>query len=53
MRFLAAHPRVRARDAAAELARAGVALDTGPRLRLFPHLHGCDGFFAAILERSR
>jgi len=29
-----------------------VALDTGPRLRLLPHRHGCDGFFAAVLERN-
>jgi len=29
-----------------------MALDTGPRLRLLPHLHGCDGFFAAVLERN-
>ena len=41
----------RAVDAAAELARAGVALDTGPTLRLVPHRHGCDGFFAAVVER--
>ena len=37
----------------AELARAGIALDTGPTLKLLPHLHGCDGFFAAVLERAR
>jgi len=49
--FLAAHPEFRATDAAAELARAGIALDTGARLRLLPHVHGCDGFFAAVLER--
>ena len=49
--FLAAHPGFAAGDAAAELARAGIALDTGPTLRLHPHRHGCDGFFAAILER--
>jgi 16S rRNA (cytosine967-C5)-methyltransferase len=51
--FLAAHPQFGEKDVAAELARAGIALDTGPRLRLNPHRHGCDGFFAAILERSR
>ena len=32
------------------LARAGIPLDTGPTLRLLPHLHGCDGFFAAVLD---
>ena len=51
-RFLAAHPGFARGNAAAELARAGIALDTGPDLRLLPHRHGCDGFFAAILERA-
>jgi 16S rRNA (cytosine967-C5)-methyltransferase len=50
--FLAAHPHFRAVDASAELARAGIALDTGPRLRVYPHVHGCDGFFAAVMERE-
>jgi 16S rRNA (cytosine967-C5)-methyltransferase len=49
--FLAAHPEFGVGNAAAELARAGIPLDTGPFLRLFPHRHGCDGFFAAVLER--
>jgi hypothetical protein len=26
-------------------------LDTGATLKLLPHRHGCDGFFAAVLER--
>ncbi len=51
--FLAEHPEFAQGNAAAELARADIALDTGPSLRLFPHLHGCDGFFAAVLERAR
>ncbi len=50
--FLAAHPHFAPGNAAAELARAGVALDTGPTLKLYPHRHGCDGFFAAVLERA-
>jgi 16S rRNA (cytosine967-C5)-methyltransferase len=50
--FCAAHPQFRATDASAELGRAGIALDTGPRLRLYPHVHGCDGFFAAVIERT-
>jgi 16S rRNA (cytosine967-C5)-methyltransferase len=49
--FLAAHPQFRVVDAAAELARAKIPLDTGPMLRLAPDTHGCDGFFAAALER--
>src|SRR5437762_918129 len=51
--FLAAHPEFALGNAAAELARAEIALDTGPMLRLYPHRHGCDGFFAAVLERAR
>ncbi|MFO1311358.1 MAG: RsmB/NOP family class I SAM-dependent RNA methyltransferase [Burkholderiales bacterium] len=51
-RFLAAHAQFAPGDASAELARAGIALDTGPMLRLMPHVHHCDGFFAAILTRS-
>lgn len=50
-RFLARHADFREGDATAELARAGVALDTGARLKLAPDTHGCDGFFAAVLER--
>jgi len=51
--FVAAHPDFARGNAAAELARAGIALDTGPMLMLLPHRHGCDGFFAAVLERAR
>jgi len=29
-----------------------VTLDTGPLLRLLPHLHGTDGFFAAAMART-
>jgi 16S rRNA (cytosine967-C5)-methyltransferase len=28
-----------------------IAVDTGERLRLWPHVHGTDGFFAAAFER--
>jgi len=51
--FLGDHPTFVPGDAAADLARANIALDTGPMLKLLPHRHGCDGFFAAVLERSR
>ena len=51
--FLAVHPAFAPIDAAAELARAGIALDTGRALRLLPHRHHCDGFFAAVLERAK
>jgi 16S rRNA (cytosine967-C5)-methyltransferase len=50
--FLAAHPGFARGDAAAELAHAGIPLDTGPALRLLPHKHGCDGFYAAVLTRT-
>ncbi|HYT95999.1 MAG TPA: RsmB/NOP family class I SAM-dependent RNA methyltransferase [Casimicrobiaceae bacterium] len=51
--FVAAHPDFVQSDVTAELAKAGIGLDTGPSLRLLPHRHGCDGFFAAILERTK
>jgi len=50
--FLAAHPQFVRENAAAELARAGIELDTGEKLRLFPHKHGCDGFYAEVLTRA-
>ncbi len=50
--FLAAHPAFARGDAAAEFAHAGIPLDTGPALRLLPHKHGCDGFYAAVLART-
>ncbi len=50
--FLSSHPQFALGDAAAELRRANVELDTGALLKLYPHAHGCDGFFAAILERA-
>jgi 16S rRNA (cytosine967-C5)-methyltransferase len=49
--FLAEHPQFELGNAGAELAHAGIALESGPLLRLYPHRHGCDGFFAALLER--
>jgi 16S rRNA (cytosine967-C5)-methyltransferase len=50
--FLAAHPDFVQADAAAELARAKIPLDTGAVLALGPDTHGCDGFFAAVLARG-
>ncbi|MEO8347203.1 MAG: RsmB/NOP family class I SAM-dependent RNA methyltransferase [Betaproteobacteria bacterium] len=51
--FLAAHPDFSEGNAAADLARANIPLDTGTTLKLLPHRHGCDGFFAAVLERAK
>jgi 16S rRNA (cytosine967-C5)-methyltransferase len=50
--FLATHPAFRLGDAAAALRQADCPLDTGALLEVMPHAHGCDGFFAAILERG-
>jgi len=50
--FLAAHPEFRPISAGEVLARQGIALDTGERLRLSPRTHDTDGFFAAVLERA-
>jgi 16S rRNA (cytosine967-C5)-methyltransferase len=49
--FLAAHPDFRQVSAQDILAQQGIALDCGETLRLAPHTHGTDGFFAAVLER--
>jgi len=55
--FLAAHPDFVAIDAKEELARQGVVLPViegqsgDAYLRLLPHRHSTDGFFAAALER--
>ncbi|MBI5438508.1 MAG: hypothetical protein HY936_06120 [Nitrosomonadales bacterium] len=38
-------------NALAILRQQKIALDTGDYLELRPHLHGTDGFFAAVLER--
>ena len=51
-KFIASHPAY-AQVSCAEILRShGIALDTGPTLRLFPHLHRTDGFFAAAFERK-
>src|SRR3954454_19701862 len=50
--FAAAHPDFTNLHSGNILAAHKVALDTGDRLRLWPHVHGTDGFFAAVFERS-
>ncbi len=50
--FLAAHPDFVLRPANEILAHHLIALDTGECLQLLPHLHGTDGFFAAVIERA-
>jgi 16S rRNA (cytosine967-C5)-methyltransferase len=56
-RFLAAHPGYALRDAHATLAESRIEVPRLARrsdayLRLLPHVHGTDGFFAAVLERK-
>jgi 16S rRNA (cytosine967-C5)-methyltransferase len=50
--FLAAHPDFARKSAAEVLAQQSIGLDTGMELRLLPHVHGTDGFFAAVLEKQ-
>jgi 16S rRNA (cytosine967-C5)-methyltransferase len=49
--FAAAHPEFAALSCADLLAAQRIALDTGLTLRLWPHRHGTDGFFAAAFVR--
>jgi 16S rRNA (cytosine967-C5)-methyltransferase len=49
--FAAAHPEFAELDCRELLAAQRIALEVGPQLRLWPHRHGCDGFFAAAFER--
>ena len=51
--FLAAHPEFHRLSAADLLAKQGIQLDCGEDMRLLPHVHGTDGFYAAVLERSK
>jgi 16S rRNA (cytosine967-C5)-methyltransferase len=51
-RFLSENSEFSIGNASDELARAGIAIDTGETLKLLPHVHHCDGFFAAVLTRS-
>ena len=50
--FLAAHPDFVLIPASQILAEQKVALEMGDYLKLFPHLHHTDGFFAAIMQRN-
>jgi 16S rRNA (cytosine967-C5)-methyltransferase len=51
--FLAAHPQFTQMPVNEIFARRSVTLSMdGPAMRLYPHRHNTDGFFAAVLERS-
>lgn len=52
-RFLGANPDFQLRPADEILASAKIPLTTGRYLQLLPQKHGCDGFFAAALERRK
>jgi 16S rRNA (cytosine967-C5)-methyltransferase len=49
--FLATHPEFSLVPANQILAQQNIALDTGEFLKLFPHVHQTDGFFAAVFEK--
>jgi 16S rRNA (cytosine967-C5)-methyltransferase len=52
--FLSRHPDFSVRPVTEELgAELGPKVSQGPFLRLAPHTHGTDGFFGAILVRSK
>lgn len=50
--FLDAHPDFVLLPANEVLAQQQINLDTGQYLNLLPHLHGTDGFFAAVFEKK-
>ena len=50
--FERGHPEFTALCCAELLAAQRVELDTGERLRLYPHIHGTDGFFAVAFAKS-
>jgi len=51
--FLAEHPDFTLVPASKVLAEQKVELEMGDFLKLYPHIHQTDGFFAAILERNK
>ncbi|MFA7291477.1 MAG: RsmB/NOP family class I SAM-dependent RNA methyltransferase [Rhodocyclaceae bacterium] len=50
--FLAAHPDFSLLNAHEILSRQGIDLGDETALRLLPHVHGSDGFFAMAMERK-
>ena len=50
--FRAEHADFEPLSCAALLREQRIALDTGETLRLWPHRHGSDGFFAAAFRRA-
>jgi 16S rRNA (cytosine967-C5)-methyltransferase len=50
--FQRTFPGFQALSCAEVLAQQRIALDTGERLRLLPHVHGTDGFYAAAFVKN-
>jgi 16S rRNA (cytosine967-C5)-methyltransferase len=50
--FLAKHPEFVSLSAEEVLRKQEIEISCGERLRLLPHQHGTDGFFAAVMERQ-
>ncbi|HWQ39654.1 MAG TPA: RsmB/NOP family class I SAM-dependent RNA methyltransferase [Burkholderiales bacterium] len=50
--FLATHPGFRSVDCQEVLDAQRIDLPTGPLFRTYPHRHGTDAFFAAVIERQ-
>lgn len=50
--FLSTHPEFVVLSAEEVLRKQDIDITCGERLRLSPHRHGTDGFFAAVLERK-
>ena len=51
--FLLAHPEFSLVPASQVLEEQKIVLEMGDYLKLYPHIHHTDGFFAAILERNK
>ena len=51
--FAAAHPEFQPLSIAASCSPRSASPSSGERLRLWPHRHGTDGFFAAAFARRR
>jgi len=50
--FLSAHTDFKLLNASEILSQQQIDLDTGKYLKLLPHLHHTDGFFAAVFEKA-
>ena len=50
--FLSGAPQFQSLSCAEIFRAQRIPLDTGERLRLWPHVHGTDGFFAAAFQRQ-